>query len=69
MAGHLHVTGETPLFMDADAEFENLVPLHATFHTFSKVVILKVKANVLHILNWHVFYIITNNNFISSQKA
>ena len=38
-------------------------------HTFSKVLILKVKANVLHVLNWHVFYMITNNYFISSQIA
>ena len=42
--------------MDVDAGRENLVTLHAAFHTkFSKVLILSLLDNVLDMLNWMYF--------------
>ena len=68
MAGHLCVTGVTPLLLDVDAGCEKLVALHATFHTqFSKVLILSYRYCFIYV-ELDIFYTITNY-CISSQKA
>ena len=63
MAGHLCVTGVTPLLMDVDAGHENLVALHAAFHTkFSKVLILSYRQYFRYV-KLDIFYTITNYVF------